>query len=263
MKIPISVCCLLVLTVLVETLAQERASPCEQKEQKFAAVVVGQVVGTCQVRDDENAKPSSIKSGTAVRAGQSLQCVSGAQLKIQFCNSRAEKEVKQNAPRWYVVPNVPAIHEPSGVVAALRRNSWYCPPPNVCPAYSRYTYTDSVALKEIELWKLYQKKEARALGESMSDDFYAIYPDGQRVSKQRFLQDMVKIDLQEFLWSDVAAEIDTATGNEKLSYVVFAHLSSNGRKSSILFEVTSKWVERGGRWYITSHRQKNILDSEG
>jgi uncharacterized protein YchJ len=96
----------------------------------------------------------------------------------------------------------------------------------------------------------------------MSDDFYAIYPDGQRVSKQRFLQDMLEINLKDFLWSDVKVETSLKNESQTLTYVAFAHLSKDGKQSSILIEVTSNWILRDGHWYVVSHPQKNILDRE-
>jgi hypothetical protein len=249
---------LLVLAMFLETFAQQSASPCEQKEPKVAAVVMAPVVGTCQLRDDENAQPQAVKSGKGVRAGQALQCNSGAHLKVKFCSSLAEKEIAQNAPMWYVVPNVPSLHKPApGLVPALRYRYFYCPS-EPCGFYEYYYYPDEVSPKEIALWKLYQKKEAKALGAAMSDDFYAIYPDGQKVSKRRFLQDMIKIDLKEFLWSDVIVETSAKKDSEKLSYVVFAHLSKGGDESSVLIKVTSNWILLDGHWYIVSHQQESI-----
>jgi hypothetical protein len=239
--------------MMVQAFAQQSASPCEQKDQKFAAVVMAPVVGTCQLRDHENAQPQPVKAGQPVRADQALQCRRGSHLRIQFCNSKAEREISQNAPNWYVVPNVPKVNDPSGLVAAIRTVYHYC---DWCPPYQIYYYTDIVALKEIALWKLYQTKEAKALGEAMSDDFYASYPDGQKLSKTRFLEDMSTITLKDYLWSQV--RVVTKEESKTLSYVVFAHLSKGGEESSVLIKVTSSWILRNGHWYIVSHEQKNL-----
>src|ERR1700730_10814696 len=115
----------LVLAGVIQTYGQQNADPCEQKEQKFAAVVTAPVVGTCFLREAESAQQQLVKSGKGLLVSQALQCHSGAHLKIKFCNSKAEKEVTQNAPKWYVVPNVPSLHEPApGLVPALRYY-WY------------------------------------------------------------------------------------------------------------------------------------------
>jgi hypothetical protein len=244
--------CLLVLAVFANICAQE-AAPCEEKEPKPTAIVMSPVVGTCKLRDRENAMPQPVKAGQGVRGGQALQCISGARLKLQFCNSKAEKEISQNAPKWYVLPNVPSLRQPSGLVPAVRYfYGWECPPEALsrAPCVVLFYHPDPAATKEVELWNLYQKKDAKA----------AIYPDGERVPKQRFLQDMSRINLKDFLWSDVKVETSTTNDSKRISYVVYAHLSKEGKERSLLIDVTSNWILLNGQWFIVSHHQKHLLE---
>jgi hypothetical protein len=107
MKNVIRVFIAVLVATIIETHAQEAANP---NAKQFAASV-RDIKGACYVREGEKAQLQRLKPKEELRAGQQLSCSKGGYLKIVFHRSRGEKEIKQNLPNWYVIPNVPSGSE--------------------------------------------------------------------------------------------------------------------------------------------------------
>jgi len=83
----------------------------EQCTQQQSAIITG-ITGKCAllkgdklVRDKMTAKNSI---GLKLGVGEKLQCSPGGSVRLFFCNSKKEIEVKGNPTKWFTVPAVPA-----------------------------------------------------------------------------------------------------------------------------------------------------------
>jgi hypothetical protein len=106
---------IIILTVAGLAVAQE-----QQKATAQYAATVRETKGRCVVRNNESAKPTELKVGDQLHAGQELQCASRSRVKIRFLASGADKEIDTVRPDWYIIPNVPAAIPKSAAKIAGR-----------------------------------------------------------------------------------------------------------------------------------------------
>lgn len=118
---------LIVMAMLFMLIArsQEISDKCEE----HIACVVTNISGKCSVRDGDKPQGNPLTSknsiGKKLLAGQSVQCNSGGYIRVFFCASKKEIEIKGNRKKWYTVPNVPASVPEDGDSKILgRKRPW-------------------------------------------------------------------------------------------------------------------------------------------
>lgn len=93
-----------ILLLVFEAPGREAKSDCVKPN----VALVTEIKGVCYVREDEGSQPRKLTLDQGLLAGQALQCETGALAKIQFCPNGVEKIVRENKPKWYIIPN-PAL----------------------------------------------------------------------------------------------------------------------------------------------------------
>lgn len=116
---------LLTMLFALTTYSQEITSNCEE----HTACVITNIKGKCFLRDDDKVQPKPLvwknSIGKKLLAGQSMQCYSGGHVRIFFCKSKKEIEIKGDQKKWYLVPNVPASRSEDGAYKILgRKRPW-------------------------------------------------------------------------------------------------------------------------------------------
>jgi hypothetical protein len=114
---------------------------------------------------------------------------------------------------------------------------------------------------EKRTWELYKNKDVKALTELTPDDFYDIYSDGTVVHKERWLRDMLGVDVKDSRLSDfkvIMLPQDAAV----VVYTAVAHGTQNGKEVSIHNAMTSCWAKRDGRWLNVFYRENPIPEAK-
>lgn len=97
----------LAITITLNTYSQEAKTHCDTS----IVCVVTNINGSCVLREGDKVQAPTLTSKNAIgkklRAGQEFQCSSGGYVRVFFCKSLQEIEIKGNPKKWYTVPNVP------------------------------------------------------------------------------------------------------------------------------------------------------------
>ena len=120
---------------------------------------------------------------------------------------------------------------------------------------------DMLIAPEKKTWELYKNKDVKALAELTPDDFYDIYSDGTVVNKERWLRDMLGVDVKDSTLSDFKVIILTRDA-AVVVYTAVAHGTQSGKEVSIHNAVTSCWAKRNGRWLNVFYRENPIPEAK-
>lgn len=108
---------------------------------------------------------------------------------------------------------------------------------------------EELIAKEKAVWDAYKQKDAKALGQLLAEDYYAIEDaDGETMSKAEALKSMSSLDLKSYEMKNLAV-IEINADSAIVRYQVKTHGAADKHEFVPHWSmVSSIWVKRAGKW---------------
>ena len=120
-------------------------------------------------------------------------------------------------------------------------------------------FEDELIAKERQVWEAYRVKDAKALGQLLAEDFYAIEDvDGEIMTKAQALESLAGLDLKNFQMENFKV-IGINDGSAIVRYKVKA--TGEFKRHPMLPHwsmVSSIWVKRSGKWQNLVYQETKI-----
>jgi hypothetical protein len=118
---------------------------------------------------------------------------------------------------------------------------------------------EKLIANEKAVWDAYKQKDAKALGQLLAEDYYAIEDaDGEIMSKAQAIQSVRSLELTNYEMKDVAV-IPINDGSAIVRYKV--KMEGAAFKHAFVPQwsmVSSVWVKRGGKWQNLMYQETKI-----
>jgi hypothetical protein len=118
---------------------------------------------------------------------------------------------------------------------------------------------EALIAKEKEIWEAYKRKDTKALGELLADDYYAVEDaDGEIMSKTEAIQSVRGLELKHYEMKDVTV-IPINDGSAIVRYKV--KMEGAAFKHAFVPQwsmVSSIWVKRAGQWQNLMYQETKI-----
>ncbi len=128
-------------------------------------------------------------------------------------------------------------------------------PPGPAPK-EKAVFDDELITKERQVWEAYRVRDAKALGQLLAEDFYAIEDvDGEIMTKKEALAGLNELDLKNFQMEDFKV-ISINEGAAIVRYKV--KVTGEAKRhpmTSHWSRVSSVWTKRGGQWQNLSYQE--------
>lgn len=118
---------------------------------------------------------------------------------------------------------------------------------------------EDLILKEKEVWDAYKFKDAKALGQLMAEDYYAIEDaDGEIMSRAEAIRSVSGLELKDYEMKDFAV-VEINDGSAIVRYKVKVKGAAYNHAFAPRWSIASSiWVQRAGRWQNLMYQETKI-----
>ena len=131
-------------------------------------------------------------------------------------------------------------------------------------AKAKPAFAEELIAKERQVWEAYRVRDAKALGQLLAEDFYAIEDvDGEIMTKKEALEGLNGLDLKNFQMENFKVfKINEGSAIVRYKVKVTGEAKSHPMTSHWSM-VSSVWVKRSGKWQNLSYQETWIEQEHG